>query len=258
MSRPMSLEWADGVRGGDIVTARGIFAGLSCRPERSSLPRGNVLLVPGFTGSKEDFAALLPLLASAGWAGAAYDQRGQFETPCGPDDDFSLSGLAADAVEVAAAVYGRDEQPHLVGHSFGGLVAATAAIEHEQVWASLTMMCSGPGGLDGEPARHLLTAAEIVSRDGVEALYRASSERDRVLGVERPPAEIEEFLRRRYLANSPDGLAAMARLLVETPDLTSAWPGLELRVAVLRGENDDAWPHDVQDRLAATSVPPSW
>jgi pimeloyl-ACP methyl ester carboxylesterase len=246
----MSLELGNDVRRGDIVTDRGTFAGLSCRPETSSLPRGNVLLVPGFTGSKEDFAALLPLLADAGWAGATYDQRGQYETPAADDDDFSLSGLAADAVEVAAAVFGRDERVHLVGHSFGGLVAATAAIEHEPVWASLTMMCSGPVGFDGDQAKDLLEASETALRDGLEALYLKGAERDRTLGLETPPPEIEEFLHRRFVANSAVGLAAIARMLVETPDLTSSLAGLQLDVSVLRGEHDDAWAHELQDELA--------
>jgi len=209
----MSVQLGDDVRSGEIVTDRGTFAGLSCTPATRSLPRGNVLLIPGFTGSKDDFAELLPLLASAGWAAAAYDQRGQFESVGGPDDDYSLSGFAADAVQVSAAVFGRDERVHLVGHSFGGLVAATAAVEHEHAWASLTLMCSGPGGLQGDQARDLLRAAEMATGQGLEALYRASAARDTQLGVEPPPAEIEEFLHRRYIANSPDGLAAIASLL---------------------------------------------
>lgn len=246
----MTLELGNDVRRGDVVTDRGTFAGLSCRPETTSLPRGSVLLISGFTGSKEDFAMLLPLLAEAGWAGATYDQRGQYETRAADDDDFSLSALAADAVAVAAAVFGRDERVHLVGHSFGGLVAATAAIEHEPVWASLTMMCSGPVGFDGDQARDLLEAAETALRDGLEALYLKGAQRDRTRGLEPPPPEIEEFLHRRFVANSAVGLAAIARMLVETPDLTSSLAGLELDVSVLRGEHDDAWAHELQDELA--------
>jgi pimeloyl-ACP methyl ester carboxylesterase len=250
VSRPMSLDLGNDVRRDDVTTDRGSFAVLTCRPHTTSLPRGNVLLIPGFTGSKEDFAALLPLLADAGWAAATYDQRGQYETTAADDDDFSLTGLAADAVEVAAAIYGHDERIHLVGHSFGGLVAATAAIDNEPAWASLTLMCSGPVGFDGDQGRDLLEAADIALRDGLEALYQASVERDRELGLEPPPAGIEEFLHRRFLGNSAVGLAAIARLLVETPDLTGSLAGLELSVSVLRGEHDDAWAHEVQDALA--------
>jgi pimeloyl-ACP methyl ester carboxylesterase len=39
-----------------------------------------VLLVPGYTGSKEDFLPLLRPLARAGFRAVAMDQRGQFES----------------------------------------------------------------------------------------------------------------------------------------------------------------------------------
>src|SRR4051794_29382943 len=63
---------------------------------------GTVLLVAGYTGSKEDFAPLLSPLADAGLRAAAIDQRGQFESP-GPDDptQYSVAELAADVVAVA-------------------------------------------------------------------------------------------------------------------------------------------------------------
>lgn len=251
MSIPTRLELDDTVRRDDVRTDRGTFASLTCRPSDSSLPRGNVLLVPGFTGSKEDFAALLPLLAGAGWGAATYDQRGQYETPAEPDEDFSLSGLAADAVEVAGEVFGRAEQVHLVGHSFGGLVASTAAIEHPSAWASLALMCSGPGGFGTEEKRRdLLELADTVTAHGLDEAYQANAARDRANGVEAPSAEVERFLHRRYLSHSPQALVAMARLLVHTPDLTRQLAALDLPVSVLRGERDDAWDHDVQEQLA--------
>ena len=40
-------------------------------------PRGDVLLVPGFTGSKEDFIAILEPLAAFGWRVAAMDLPGR-------------------------------------------------------------------------------------------------------------------------------------------------------------------------------------
>src|SRR6478609_1537076 len=64
--------------------------------------RGTVLLVAGYTGSKEDFAPLLAPLAEAGYRVVAIDQRGQYESP-GPDDPaaYSVAELAADVVAVA-------------------------------------------------------------------------------------------------------------------------------------------------------------
>ena len=55
-----------------------------------------VVLVPGYTGTKEDFAAVLPPLAAAGRHLVAIDQRGQFES-AGPDspDAYTVDALAA-------------------------------------------------------------------------------------------------------------------------------------------------------------------
>src|SRR3954465_7160779 len=64
--------------------------------------RGTVLMVAGYTGSKEDFAPLLAPLAEAGYRVVAIDQRGQYESP-GPDDPaaYSVTELGADVLEVA-------------------------------------------------------------------------------------------------------------------------------------------------------------
>ncbi len=167
-----------------------------------------------------------------------------------PADDFSLRGFAVDAFAVADELFGGEEQIHLVGHSFGGLVAAEAALDRPRAWASLTLMCSGPGRIEPEH-KSLLDAADRVEREGLESAYRTSVRRNSDRGLPPPEPEIEEFLHRRFLANSPASLAAMARLLAETPDRTFELATLELRVAVLRGEHDDAWPHDVQADLAA-------
>jgi pimeloyl-ACP methyl ester carboxylesterase len=250
MTEQLVLDLDDAVRRGEVRTERGTFATLRCEPQGRALPRGQVLFIPGFTGSKEDFGALLPMLAVAGWSAAAYDQRGQYETAADPGDDFSLSGLAADAATVADAVFGSAEPVHLVGHSFGGLVASTAALEIPDAWASLTLMCSGPGGFDGAVRRDLLEVADMVGTVGMEGIWARGVERDRANGLPPVPPQIEEFLHRRLLAHSPDALAAMARLLAETPDLTGRLASLDLPISVLRGERDDAWAHALQDELA--------
>ena len=88
--------------------------------------RGTVLLVPGFTGSKEDFAAVLPMLSEAGFRCVAYDQRGQWQSD-GPDDvaGYTMSDFADDLILVVDQI-SADTPIHLVGHSFGGAVARAA------------------------------------------------------------------------------------------------------------------------------------
>lgn len=249
MRKSRSLVLPGNVVRTDAETGRGTFAALRCLPNDSSLPRGQVLLIPGFTGSKEDFAALLPLLAEAGWIATTYDQRGQYESPAAAGDDFSLGGLAADARALSDAVFGTAERVHLVGHSFGGLVAASAALRWPTCWASLTLLCSGPGGLGARLREDLTAVATALEREKLEFVYQAMVKRDQQRGSSPQSPEIEEFLHRRFLANSPDSLANIARHLGHAPDLTDDLAALDLPVKVMRGEHD-TWPHDVQDELA--------
>lgn len=235
----------------DVETDRGTFAALTSRPHDSSLPRGNVVLIPGFTGSKEDFAALLPLLAEAGWGAASYDQRGQYESAATSGADYSMAGFAADARSVTAGLFGTSERVHLVGHSFGGLVGASAAVTYPDAWASLTLLCSGPGGFDGEKRADLLTAVQTLRSGGLEQAYQLKVEPDRERGQPVPVPQIEAWLHQRFLANSSDSLAAIARHLADAPDPTPQLVSLDLPVRVVRGERDDAWSHEAQDRLAA-------
>lgn len=233
------------------LTARGTFATLVRDTTSRPMARGNALLVPGFTGSKEDFAPLLPLLAEAGWSVATYDQRGQYETPGEPDDDYSLETFAADAEALSTALFGDDERVHLVGHSFGGLVAGHAAVRDPGRWASLTLVCSGPGGLaEGVVRDEALFLAEAIPRDGLESAYREKQVRDARRGFEPFPSDVEAFNHRRFLANCPQSVVAMARLLAEAPDRTTDLVALEMPVTLVRGA-DDTWPRDVQDALAA-------
>src|SRR3954471_18513165 len=81
---------------------------------------GTVLMVAGYTGSKEDFAPLLAPLAEAGLRAVAIDQRGQYESP-GPDDPaaYTVTELADDVLAVARVLRADGGDPlHLVGHSF--------------------------------------------------------------------------------------------------------------------------------------------
>ena len=240
MSTPKTLVLPPGVEAVTIETSRGGFAAHTVRTDGAV---GHALLVPGWTGSKEDFTALLPLLAAAGFNATAYDQRGQYETPGTPDDDYTLDGFAADALAVSAAV--TPTPSHLLGHSFGGLVAQQAAVAGPSAWLSLSLLCTGPGALGETPGRPPLTP--LVEALGVMTLaeIRAALPSDPTL-----PPDIAEFLDKRFTSNVPASLKAITQLLIDAPDIIDEVAATGLPFWVGRGADDDAWPHDVQAAMA--------
>ncbi|MGQ0625180.1 MAG: alpha/beta fold hydrolase [Sporichthyaceae bacterium] len=213
-------------------------------------PGGTALLVPGYTGSKEDFLPLLDRLAEYGYRVLALDQRGQCDTP-GPEDSnaYAISELAADVLALAAAC--GDESVHLVGHSFGGLVVRAAAIAAPAAVRSVTLLCSGPGSVPPDQAAKismLVEAAAVLDLADLwtiaAAAAAANGEHDGV------SEEVLEFLARRFTSASRTGLAAMGAQLIDTPDRTAELRASGVAVMVAHGADDDVWPVDEQLTMA--------
>lgn len=228
-----------------------MFAALEALPGSGACDRRPALLVPGFTGSKEDFIAVLPTLAASGHRVIALDMRGQYETP-GPEDTsaYTCARLGAD---VRAVLDSLDEPAHLVGHSLGGLITREAAICDPAALVSYTLMSSGPAAIHGgrETEVRVLTCA--LPKVGLEHLWSTRMEPEAMArGV---PPEIVAFLRRRMFMNSRAGLLAMAGELLSAPDrvdeLAKVTAEAGLPVLVLCGENDDTWEPREQTAMAA-------
>src|ERR1700749_5036059 len=151
MSTPTSLELPEGTRRAILATERGEFAVLDAMPAAGPCELSTALLVPGYTGSKEDFIAILDQLAAAGRRVVAVDQRGQYQT-AGPDDPdaYDPRELGADVTALLEAT----KATHLLGHSFGGLVVREAVLGGCSP-ASLTLLSSGPAALPGPRAEEL-------------------------------------------------------------------------------------------------------
>ena len=259
MSTPRYLDLPDQVRSVTIQSHRGPFAALEAQPARGVCERRPALLVPGFTGSKEDFIPVLQPLASAGRRVIAIDMRGQYQSQ-GPVDPggYAPSELAADVAAVADASAHDAQGVHLLGHSLGGLIAREAALARATPILSLTLLSSGPASLSGERAellRGMLAALEAAGRApgqlraAVGKLWDDHLEPEaRADGV---PEQIIAFLHARMLSNSPTGLMVMGRYLLGCPDRTAELANLDgPPILVLYGENDDAWRPAVQDRMA--------
>jgi pimeloyl-ACP methyl ester carboxylesterase len=258
VSTPTSLDLPDGVRRTTVQTSRGAFAALEAVPGSGVCERDPALLVPGYTGSKEDFIAILDLLADGSRQVVAIDMRGQFETAGAPESDgYLASALGAD---VAAVVHATGAK-HLLGHSYGGLVARETVLAGVRGAASFTLMSSGPGALTGARAKELRAMLAALGvrvgampdraalAAGISRLWRAQLEPRAVTsGV---PAPIVAFLAERMLGNDPYGLVLMAQHMLAAPDRTAELAGLSrLPMLVIYGENDNSWSPAAQETMA--------
>jgi pimeloyl-ACP methyl ester carboxylesterase len=258
VSTPRSLDLPDLARSVILQTPRGAFAALWSQPASGVLERKPAILVPGYTGSKEDFIPVLQPLAAAGRCVVAIDMRGQYQSAgAAHQDGYAPDELAADIAAVAGAMAPDEDEVHLLGHSLGGLIARHAVLGRATGVASLTLLGSGPGSITGrrhevlrsmlgqigpgraDPGR-LRRWAEQLWEEHLEPQARAEGVAEHIIG----------FLRDRHLANCPAALVAMGNYLLSCPDRTAELARIGAPpILVMYGENDDAWPPDVQDRM---------
>lgn len=234
------------LRAGRRVTLAGDIAAL----QAGSPTVADVLLVPGYTGSKEDFAPLLEPLAAAGVRVTAIDLPGQYESPGPP----APADYAPDALATAVCDVARDlvAPVHLLGHSYGGLVARAAVIAKPSLFRSLVLLCSGPAALGGARRARLEYLEPLLSAQGVAAVYAAIEAVETMdAGYVAPSPELAAFLRRRFLASSTAGLQGMGDALRTEPDRVAELAATAVPVLVSCGADDDAWRPAEQQEMAA-------
>ncbi|WP_203620479.1 alpha/beta hydrolase [Streptomyces sp. SID8499] len=252
MSRPPSFVPPAGARAYRLRTVRGEFAVVDAPVAGGVEPKGVALLLPGFTGSKEDFNPLHEPLAARGYRTVAVDGRGQFES-AGPVDDtsaYAQKELARDVLAQAEALGG---PLHLVGHSLGGQIARAAVLLDHAPFRSLTLMSSGPARVS-EPQQQrvkllrdalgVLTMAEVW-----EAIQAMEPPEETDAGLDAGLADRAD-LRRRWLANSTAQLLATGSQLCTEPDRVAELAATGLPFHVLSGARDDTWPVPLLDDMA--------
>jgi len=170
-----------------------------------------------------------------------FDNRGQYESAHSQREDaYSILSLATDAVALADH-FGLDH-PHLLGHSFGGLVAQRAAVIAPQRWASLTLLCSGPGAIPGVP--ELEQAIEVLQAMPMAQVW------DEYRDADARQDRSYELMKRRWGVSDARSVITHARHLLTEESIVGQVRGTGLPVHVVYGENDDAWPLAMQDRMA--------
>ncbi|MCW2623087.1 MAG: Alpha/beta hydrolase, partial [Frankiales bacterium] len=216
---------------GALRTTYGGLAAVELDPAHA---RATALLVPGLTGSKEDFFPAFAALAAAGLRVVAVDLPGQYES-AGPSEPAGYA-VAALGRSLLAVIDDLGGPVHLVGHSVGGLVSRSAVLARPTAVLDLVLLCSGPSALGGGRAEILHLMKPLVQDGGTRAVAEAAA----ALAAADPqraeePAEVRAFLYARHLANNPVGLAAMADAALAEPDLVADLAATGTPVLVVHG-----------------------
>lgn len=108
-----------------------------------------IIAINGGPGLSSQYMLSLEQLAQHGLAVISYDQRGVGRSSSPPDDDTSYTLLKyvedLEAVRKASGV----EKVHLLGHSWGGIVAMRYTTMHPERVHSVILVNSGPPTWDG-------------------------------------------------------------------------------------------------------------
>ncbi|MEV6117863.1 alpha/beta hydrolase [Streptomyces sp. NPDC052109] len=253
MSRPATFLPPPGARAYALRTARGEFAVVDAPVADGVEPRGIALLLPGFTGSKEDFNPLHVPLARRGYRTVAVDGRGQYESD-GPETDesaYAQRELALDALAQAEAL---GPPVHLLGHSLGGQISRAAVLTDHRPFRSLTLMASGPAQIsESQQQRVKLLRDALAVMDMAEvwdAIQAMETPEDTETAALDGGLDERDDLRRRWLGTRPAQLLATGRQLCTEPDRVAELAAVPLPFHVLSGSRDDTWPLPLLDDMA--------
>jgi pimeloyl-ACP methyl ester carboxylesterase len=209
-----------------------------------------VLLLPGVTGSKEDFSLMLPLLAAAGYRVESFDLAGQFESAsAGPElrhpptraYDYDLF-----VDDVLAIVSAGTTPVHLLGYSFAATVAQLAVARRPELFASLALLSAPPQ--PGQGLRGIKRIGRFSSlasgRVGAALMIWGVSN-----NLNRAPASRKALVRERFRFTRRQSVVDVIGLMMSAPDVRDDLARLALPTLVAVGEHD-LWPLSLHSAFA--------
>ncbi|MBT2568870.1 alpha/beta hydrolase [Arthrobacter sp. ISL-85] len=213
-----------------------------------------VVLVPGATGSKEDFSLMMPDLVQAGYYALTYDLAGQYQSAgAGPENlvpprkhyDYQLF------MDDFLAVLETTATPaHVVAYSFAGVIAQLAYVQRPELFRSITFLGCPPG--PGQSFRGVSRVGRFstwVNGRAGAALLIWGIRSGRVAHV--PPGR-QRFVNYRFRFTRRASVRDIYILMQKVPDLRAALAEAPLPKFVAVGEHD-LWPLQLH-RLFAQAI----
>lgn len=201
--------------------------------------RGRVILVPGVTGSKEDFTLVLPLLAARGYDVEALDMPGQYESHAAGPENLDPPRVRYDYplfIDDLTAVLRAEPGPaHVLGYSFAGMVAQLTLVRHPELFTSLTLLSTPPAS--GQVFRGVKRIGWLSGLLGprVGASLMLWGIRNNLNGV--PPQRIA-FVRERFELTRRSSVDDIVGLMMAMPDVTAAVRDSGVPTLVATGSHD--------------------
>ncbi len=207
-----------------------------------------VLLLHGWTGSKEDFTQIVYPL-SRDRRVIAPDLPGHGTCPPAVGSDYSLGAHVKWVIRLLDDLGIGDV--HLLGHSHGGLIAQRLAYLQAQRIASLTLVGCGLGAV-GHTTRAVIEEVATAARDdGMQAAWDRIDQAHQVSAADQAR---HEFQRDRFLGMPEEAVVGVARNLITATPLGAFTYGIDFPVLVCHGQGDTSWlPHE--QRLLAKRIP---
>ena len=214
---------------------------VAVRVYQSNNFKADAILVHGFTGSKEDFDFIAPLLANRGYRVTTFDNRGQHQSPHSlRDDAYTSASIARDIIELVATF--KMSKPHLFGHSLGGVIAQVAAATAPDTFATLTLMCSGP-----EP-RSDTSDLEFMLENFPRHTMESAWDTFMAPGYIGHPRI--DLMKSRWLTSDMRSVLTHAKILATFASRIKEIAATGIAAHVIYGDGDDRWPLEMQDQMA--------
>ncbi|MBM9467905.1 alpha/beta fold hydrolase [Nakamurella leprariae] len=237
-ARLVEIDWAR-LPGGTVRDRFDAPSGALARISLGPVDGRRIVLVPGVTGSKEDFLIMFPLLAAAGYRVEAYDMAGQYESAGAgpehrrpPERHYSLELFVDDLLAVLAD---GATPAHVLGYSFAGTVTAALAVRRPELFASLTLLSAPP--VPGRSLGAFKLVGPLIghANPGLAARVMIWGLR---LNVTRVVPTRQAFVRSRLSVTRRSSVADVMVLLSHVPDLRAALHATDLPMLVATGTGD--------------------